>query len=177
MDQDKRFPKTPRKGILQPRKGSMSMMLIICRRRRHVHHGGAGSGYEQSSPEICDTGKGFFDARHTRDGSQPYFKGIRTRPRGARRQPRRNILYLRRVAADWHGRGTPAAGRLSTPKSMPRTTTATRLCTWRRIMAAEVAELLLANHAAVPAPVAAVEETLRRLVSRAAPALQDRAAR
>jgi len=43
-------------------------------------------------------------------------------------------------------------------------------------MAAEVAELLLANHAAVPAPVAAVEETLLPSVSRAAPALQDPAA-
>src|ERR1700719_1350157 len=64
---------------------------------------GIASGYEQSSPEICDTGKGFFDARHTRGGAQPYFEGIRIRPSGARRQPGRDLLHLRGIAADLYG--------------------------------------------------------------------------
>jgi hypothetical protein len=71
---------------------------------------GAGNGYEQSSSEICHTGKSFFNAWYTGSGAQPYFEGIRIRPHGARQQPGRNLLYVRRIAADLHGRGTPPAG-------------------------------------------------------------------
>jgi len=54
----------------------------------------------QSSPEIYHAGKSLLSDRHARSGAQPYLEGIRIRPRRTRRQPERDVLHVRGIAAD-----------------------------------------------------------------------------